>query len=86
MKITTTLQNEKIKLSEPSIPDVYFIEQGENGRFYITSTNGYWGYDGKGYTSLFIAIKQATNMISNFFADRCEPNPIGWRKNIFNHK
>jgi hypothetical protein len=84
MKITTTLQNEKIQLSEPSIPDVYFITQADDGRFYIESTNGYWGWDGDGDASLFKAIKKVYTMISNYFTDRCEPNPIGWRKNHFN--
>lgn len=66
MKITTTLQNSRIKITEPSISDTYFIEQDEtNGRFYITSDNGYNGFEGEGYTSLVSAINNVNKMIKN---------------------
>jgi len=38
MKVQTTLQSTRIKISEPMVADVYYIEQADdNGRFYITS-------------------------------------------------
>ncbi len=78
MKIQTTLQSTRIKISEPMISDVYFIEQDDNNRFYITSENGYNGYEGDGHKELEQAIKHVKSMIKNYFADRCEPNPKGW--------
>lgn len=77
---TVTLQNEKIKISNSFISDVYFIEQSEeNGKFYITSNNGYNGFDGSGFASLEKAIKEAKLKIKNYFTDRCEESPKGFR-------
>ena len=78
MKISIILQTEKIKISEPNISDIYFIEQGDNNKFYITSDNGYNGYEGDGYYDLEKALKQAKNLIKNYFYDRSEDNPKGW--------
>lgn len=78
MKIQTTLQSTRIKISEPMISDVYFIEQDDNNRFYITSDNGYNGYESDGHKELEQAIKHVKSMIKNYFADRSEPNPKGW--------
>ena len=78
MKISIKLQTEKIRISEPSISDVYFIEQDDNDRFYITSDNGYNGYEGDGYSDLEKAVKQVKLYIKNYFNDRGEENPKGW--------
>jgi hypothetical protein len=79
MKILTTLQNTRIKITEPSILDIYFIEQEEStGRFFITSENGYNGYEGEGHKQLEQAIKSVKSMIKNYFYDRGEENPKGW--------
>lgn len=79
MKIQTTLQSTRIKITEPSISDIYFIEQDEtNNRFYITSDNGYNGYEGEGDLSLVSAINKVNKMIKNYFYDRGEENPKGW--------
>ena len=72
MKILTTLQSTRIRITEPSIDDVYYIEQSDdNGRFYITSFRGYNGYEGAGYSSLVQAITHVNKMIKNYFVDRC---------------
>ena len=71
MKIQTTLQGNRIQMAEPTINDVYFIEQGENGRFYVTSENGYNGYEGEGHATLEAAIKSVKTSIKNYFTDRC---------------
>lgn len=78
MKPVVKLESFKIKISEPQINDVYFIEQGDNGRFYITSNNGYNGYEGDGHKDIEQSIKHVKNMIKTYFEDRCEPNPKGW--------
>lgn len=79
MKISTTLQSTRIKITEPSISDIYFIEQDEtNNRFYVTSDNGYNGYEGEGHKELEQAIKNVKSMIKNYFYDRGEENPKGW--------
>jgi len=79
MKISTTLQSTRIKITEPSISDIYFIEQDEtNNRFYVTSDNGYNGFEGEGFSSLVSAIHNVNKMIKNYFNDRCEENPKGW--------
>jgi hypothetical protein len=58
-------------MTEPSIDDIYYIEQDDNGRFYITSENGYNGYEGDGHSSLVSAINHVNKMIKNYFLDRC---------------
>lgn len=78
MNIKTTLQCTRIKISEAMVADVYYIEQGDNGRFYLISENGYNGYEGSGHTTLESALKQAKGYIKNYFADRGEKNPIGF--------
>ena len=78
MKIKVTLQNERIKISEPQITDVYYIEQGDDKRFYIVSDNGYNGYEGEGHATLEAAIKLCKNYIKNYFTDRGEENPKGF--------
>lgn len=79
MTISTTLQSTMIKITEPSISDVYFIEQDEtNNRFYVTSDNGYNGWEGDGHKELEQAIKNVKSMIKNYFYDRGEENPNGW--------
>ena len=52
MKIQTTFQNSRVKITEPKISDIYFIEQDDDGRFYVTSDNGYSGYEGSGFSDL----------------------------------
>ena len=72
MKILTTLQSTRIRITEPSIDDIYYIEQSDdNGRFYITSEKGYNGYEGDGHSSLVQAITHVNKMIKNCFLDRC---------------
>jgi hypothetical protein len=79
MKIVTLLGYSKITMSEPKIEDTYFIEQSEeNHKFYITSSNGYNGYEGDGYKEIEHAIKHVKYMIKMYFVDRSEENPIGW--------
>jgi len=61
------------------VADVYFIEQADdNGKFYLTSENGYNGYEGEGHTTLEAALKQAKGFIKNYFGDRGEENPKGF--------
>jgi len=79
MKIQTTLQSTSIKITEPMIADIYYIEQADNNkRFYVTSDNGYNGYEGEGFSELEKAIKNVKGMIKNFFKDRGEENPKGF--------
>lgn len=78
MKIQIEIKCFKIKISEPQINDVYFIEQAENKKFYITSEKGYNGYEGEGHKTLEAAIKNVNRLIKNHFYDRCEDNPKGW--------
>lgn len=78
MKLSITLQNEKIKISEPQINDVYFIEQDDNQRFYITSVNGYNGYEGAGHKSLEQSLSHVKKLVKDHFLNRCEENPKGW--------
>lgn len=78
MHIITTLQNEKIKITEPLIRDTYFIEQNHDKRFYVTSDNGYNGFEGKGFKELEHAIRNVKEMIKDYFIDRSEENPKGW--------
>lgn len=79
MKIQTTLQSTRVKITEPMIADTYYIEQADdNKRFYVTSDNGYNGYEGEGHEQLEQAIKNVKSMIKNYFADRSEENPKGF--------
>jgi hypothetical protein len=79
MKIQTTLQSTRIKISEPMVADVYYIEQADdNKRFYVVSENGYNGYEANGHSTLEAALKQAKGLIKNYFADRGEENPKGF--------
>jgi len=78
MKIQTTLQSTRIKISEPNISDVYFIDQDMNDRFYVSSNNGYNGHEGDGFSDLEKAIKQVKVFIKNYFTDRGLENPKGW--------
>lgn len=83
MKVQIEILAYKIKVSEPMINDVYFIEQvgveDNDLDFYIWSQNGYNGYEaGVGYKSLEAAIKHAKSIIKNYFLHRCEEAPKGW--------
>lgn len=79
MDITVKIEQSRIKIIEPHIWDVYFIEQSEvDGLFYITSQNGYNGYEGKGCKSLESALAKVKGFIKNFFSDRGEDNPEGF--------
>jgi len=78
MKTVIKFQYSKIEITEPKISDVYFIEQADDNKFYITSTNGYNGYEAEGYIDLEKAIKHVKEMIKMYFIDRCEENPKGW--------
>ncbi|KKQ95338.1 MAG: hypothetical protein UT21_C0006G0010 [Candidatus Woesebacteria bacterium GW2011_GWA1_39_11b] len=82
MKIKTELYNSRIKISEPSVADTYYIEQADNNRFHITSENGYSSYETAGYKELEQAIKHAKKMIKNYFLDRGEEPPAGFLKRI----
>lgn len=77
MRTQTTILNGKIRISEPQISDVYFIEEDE-GRFFITSENGYSGYEGEGFQKLEQSIRQVNKFIKMYFINRCEDNPKGW--------
>ena len=78
MKIQITIQNSSIRISDPMIADIYYIEQSDNNRFYITSNNGYNGYEGEGHENFEKALKLVKGYIKNYFADRCEKNPKGF--------
>ena len=78
MKISTKLEYYRITISEPMIRDTYHIEQGDDGRYYITSDNGYNGYEANGHKSIESAMKQVKAFIKMYFNERCEDNPIGW--------
>jgi hypothetical protein len=79
MRIQTTLQSTRIKISEPMVADVYYIEQeDDNKRYYIVSENGYNGYEGNGHATLEEALKNVKSMIKNYFVDRGEENPKGF--------
>lgn len=61
------------------IADTYYIEQSEeNKKFYITSDNGYNGYEGEGHKDFEKALKIVKGYIKNYFADRGEENPQGF--------
>ncbi len=51
--------------------DIYTVEQGEDGKFYATSVNGYNGYDGIGFKTMQACIKSVEKQIKNYFVDRC---------------
>jgi len=76
----------KVSVTEQMISDVYFIEQNEDGRFYITSENGYNGFDGNGFADLEFALKQVKKSIKDFFRDRCEDDPKEWQKSTKNNE
>lgn len=79
MKIQITLQSCSVKISEPMIADIYYIEQADdNKKFYITSDNGYNGYEGEGHEDFEKALKQVKSFIKNYFADRGEETPKGF--------
>jgi len=79
MKIQVTLSHNQIRITEPNVDDVYYIDQDkDNGRFFITSYKGYSGYQGKGFKNLEQALKYVKTLIKNYFIDRCEPNPEGF--------
>jgi hypothetical protein len=54
--------------------EIFIIEQSDLDRFYITSTNGYNGYEGSGFKSLVSAINHVNKMIANYYHDRCIEN------------
>lgn len=79
MKTQVNIGYGKIIITEPMIGDSYFIEQSdENDRFYITSNNGYNGYEGEGHATLERAMKLVRGYIKNYFKDRGEENPKGF--------
>lgn len=60
----------QIKVSAFGYPDIYLVEQGDDGRFYITSkTNGYNGYEGEGYALLEDAIRDAKFLLRSDVKD-----------------
>lgn len=71
MKILQTLESTRIKLTEPSISEIYYIEQDDNKRFYVTSSKGLNGYEGEGYATLEAALRYVKISIKNYFLDRC---------------
>lgn len=77
--VKTTIEYQYVKVSHDMVPDWYKIEQSENGKFYITSNNGYNGYEGNGFPKIEVAIKCARKMILNYFIDRCENNPENFK-------
>jgi hypothetical protein len=62
--------NKRLIVSNPDCDDTYYIETGENGKFYITSQNGYNGFEGDGFKHLERAIMQAKTFINNYFEDK----------------
>ena len=75
MKILQTLESTRIKVTEPSISETYYIEQDDNNRFYVTSSNGLNGYEGQGHLTIEAALKYVKTSIKNYFLDRCLENP-----------
>lgn len=56
--------------------EVWMIKQDEtNKRFYITSSKGYNGYEGKGHSSLSQSLKQVETWIKDYHVDRCLEEP-----------
>jgi len=56
--------------------EIWVIKQDEtNNRFYITSSKGYNGYEGKGHSSLSQSLKHVDEMIKNYYIDRCLEEP-----------
>ena len=79
MNIQTTIQTDRIAITEARIDDTYYIEQAiDNNRFYVLSKNGYNGYEGDGFAGLDEAIRSVKKTIKNYFVDRCEDNPKGF--------
>lgn len=78
MKLSVKIENCRIRITEPAINDVYYIEQADNDRFYIVSNNGYCGYEGEGYDDITKAIAHVKRMIKDYWVDRCEQAPKGW--------
>lgn len=56
--------------------ETWVIEQDDNNRFYITSSNGYNQYEGNGHSSLVSAITHVNKMIASYYEDRCLEKPI----------
>jgi hypothetical protein len=75
MKILQTLESTRIKVTEPSISEIYYIEQDDNNRFYVTSSRGYNGYEGEGHSTIEAALKAIKTSIKNYFLDRCLEAP-----------
>jgi hypothetical protein len=75
MKILQTLESTRIKVTEPSISEIYYIEQDDNNRFYVTSSRGYNGYEGEGHSTIEAALKAIKTSIKNYFLDRCLETP-----------
>lgn len=69
-KMTTKLTG-TFRITNEANSEVWSIDQDDNGRFYITSSNGYNGYEGNGYSSLTAAIKHVNTQIKNYYHDRC---------------
>jgi hypothetical protein len=85
MKIVVDIVNYKIVIKEEHISDTYYIEKcDERGRFFVTSTNGYNGFEGDGFTNLEDAIKSVKVQIKDHFSNRCEPAPCKGFNQLYN--
>lgn len=61
-KITIEIFNSKILIKSSTTDEIYFVE-GYNGKFYVTSTNGYDGFEGEGHKTINSAIQSAKRLI-----------------------
>lgn len=75
MNIQYKIANKKIIIIEPQIKYAFFIEQLEEGNFFVFRDMSDGGHICK---TLPQAMKKVNKMIKNYFVDRCEPNPINW--------
>ena len=65
MKIKVTIEAFRLKVTSEVNSEIYFIEQSENEKFYITSDNGYDGYQGDGWQTIEQALKHTKSLIKN---------------------
>jgi len=78
MKLNVNIHNSTVYIDEPSIEDSYRINK-DGDTFHIESDNGYSTYEGGGFDSFEKAFKHVKKMITNYFVDRGEDEPKGWR-------
>jgi hypothetical protein len=80
MKLNIEIGYGFITVKEPNIEDTYYIKGSSELGFYIQSDNGYDCQGIISHKSIDAAIKHVKKLIADYFIDRCEVEPKGWRK------